>query len=313
MNYGEGDIQRAFFGFHNEEQFNNYLIGLGVSSVYSAIRWYRNNHAEIKLTYDLLQQLQKKKMARRFGRKRNYRRRGYKRRRISGRRRYGRAKLSRRIRSISRMLRSKGIRSTEIKYVDSNGGGTVTRLQSSNVADLKFTKDIAQGNAYNQRVGGKIFVRKIRMYIMFTASSTSTYPEQYVKWLVVREKTAITAGAVPDIGQVISAPVTSPATQGGGNQTIMTSKYVNNRFQNRFQVLWSGLTKVVNESGSGEKTRLFKKTIKVFKPTEYGINPDGTDLGPGQIYLYMWSSDPTTASANQVSYQYFYRVSFTDV
>jgi len=189
----------------------------------------------------------------------------------------------------------------------------VSRFNSTNVADLSLTKDIAQGQAYNQRIGGKIYVRKIRIYIIFTASSTATYPEQYVKWMVVREKTAITAAAVPDIGQVVSVPVNSPTTQTGGNQTIMTSAYINNRFQDRFQVLWQGLTKVVNESGSGEKTRLYKKTIKVFKPAEYGTTAGATDLGPGQIYLYMWSTDPTTTSANQVTYQFFHRVSFTDV
>lgn len=322
MEYGEGDFQRAFLGFHNSDQLHYAVTGLGVATAYNFVTHWRNNYDSYKQAYELYNQFRSSRKERRQEEKmaRRYRKSGYKRRR-TGKYKYGKRRrgkrgyggLARRVSKISRMLRTKGVRNTEIKYQEVQSTVAVGPMTTALAPVLSFTNVIGTGSGYAARTGGKVFVRKIKLWIMLGAKTGATNPEQYVRVFVVRDKQPAAAAGLPLFTDVASPAATAVTNQTTGNLSLMTFQWINNRFDGRFNILWSGMFKVVNESGSGEKTRLIKKIIKVFKPAEFGQSNTGTDLGPGQLYLYAYSSDPTTTSTNQVDMNYAYRLSFTDV
>lgn len=318
MEFGEGDFQRAFLGFRSETEYNTWLNTFITSSAISGVKWYANNYDTVKKAYELYKStFGQTQMAR-------YRKRGFKRRRVHGRKkRYGRRKygrrggLGRRVRSISRFLRNKGLRNIETKYFDIHADPTAPqyayRWDVTRDPQITFTQDILQGNQYDMREGAKIFVRKIRMYAMFTASSTSSYPEQYIRWFVVRDKRPDSSTVIPKLGDILYNEIaTSASSQAYGNLALMTFKEINNRQAGRFQFLAQGMHKVVNESGTGEKTVLWKKTISVRQPCYYGTSTGANDLGCGHIYFFAYSSDGSSVDANYPLMQYACRVYFTD-
>lgn len=255
-----------------------------------------------------------------------YRKRGYKRRKLSskrrryGKRRYGkrRGSLSRRVRGISNFLRNKGIRNVESKYYSAFGGAATPayadRYDVARAPIIGFTKGISNGNDYTSRNGAKIFIRKIKLYLMFTASSSAPYPEQYIKWCVVRDKKPDSQTNDPILNDVVFNNIgTSASGQAYGNIALMTFRDVNNRYTNRFSWLASGVHKIVNENGTGEKTVFIKKNIRVNQPCYYGTSQTDVDRGAGHIYLYAYSTSGSSTPADSPTIQFAYRVYFTDV
>lgn len=314
MQYGEGDPERAFFGFHNSDQLSNAVTGFAASTAYSGLKWFANGgYQRIKDLYDLRGQIRKEKKMARFKRgRRGYRKRGFKRRRI-GRRR-GFRRLGRRVRALSKVVRRTGLRSTETKYFTTAQNGTIGRYTDSATPLINITNVIDQGLGPGGRVGGRIFLQKIKIYIQFTASDTASNPEQWVRWIFVRDMKPTDDAASPQLNQIIQQyGLSGPTTQSEGNKNMMIFRYINTRQTGRFQWLWSGMLKVSNNGGSGDKTKMLKKVIRVYKPVNYGSAAIGTTLGTGQIYGFAYSSDFTTTAANMVSYQTVFRVSWTDL
>ena len=61
MEFGEGDIARSWFGFHNEDQANYALGSFAVSTAYSGLSWFRKHHGEIKLAKEAYDNIGKRK------------------------------------------------------------------------------------------------------------------------------------------------------------------------------------------------------------------------------------------------------------
>lgn len=295
---------------HHANQVLNTVVGLGV---YKATNWFRNNYKNIKTGLDTYYAIKPKTQMARF------RRTGFKRRRLSRRygkkRRFYRSKrgLAGRVRRISRMLRSKGVRNTEIKYNDTYNATYMDPPSVSGPIPTVLTS-IARGTTQNDRIGAKVFIRKIRFQAVITAGAAPTYPEQYGLIYIVRDKQPASETVAPTYYDMFKFPIALPPSgQAQGNLAMMTMRHIGNRMQNRFQVLAKWRFKVVAESGAGAKTVYINKTIPVFKPCYYGTASDLSTRGPGQIYAYYISSDPSTTSANQIQIQTVQRVSFTDI
>lgn len=157
----------------------------------------------------------------------------------------------------------------------------------------------------------------MNLTITVGTSSTPTRPEQWIRWLVVRDKQPAVPNSNPDITDIYAFVLTLRATssaysQQEANRLLDTFKWTNNRFAGRFQILWKGMTKVANEA-SGTRIWKFKKIINVFKPAEFGVAADLNDRGPGQLYLFAWSSEPSTTAGNMPTMDMSCRLSFTDV
>lgn len=153
------------------------------------------------------------------------------------------------------------------------------------------------------------------MYIQITASNASANPENYVRWFIVRDKKPGSTTLVPSISDVVSNPLgAGPAdTQEEANLSLMTFRPLNNIQMGRFQWLASGFVKISNESGAGEKTKIFKKTIYVRQPCYFGAGESDNEIGPGHIYMYAYGTDPLPNDEGAPSIQYAYRMKFTDV
>lgn len=317
MEFGEGDIARSWFGFHNEDQANYALGSFAVATAYSGLKWFRNNHGEIKLAHEAYNNVfRKKEMAK-------YRKRGFKRRRVG---RYGgkyrkrgrgrrSARLARRVRRISRIISSKGLNSTEIKYRDLLFDWQVSKPESNNQPNINFSSGIVQGDDYNQRNGNKIFIRKINLHFMISASTTSTNNEHWIRWIVVRDKMPDSGSVAPFYSEIFESSWTAAgaATQAATNQSFFIMRYINNRYKNRFQWLWTGVTKVSKDGGTDANIKWFKKKIKVFKPMYFeGDNPDSY-RSVGQLYLLAFSTEPTATVANMPRIVGKYRISYTDL
>lgn len=316
MNVGrEGDLG-ALFGYNTYNQLSYGVGAFAVATAYKGLRTFINNKGLIKDVYELSGTNQTK-MARRFKRRRigGRKRRNGRRSRRGGRRGGG---LAKRVARISRMLRSKGIASTEIKWQNVAGSALpINPLTSARGADLWFTENIVDGTTKSNRIGAKIFIRNLRMRFLLSASSTATYPEQYVRWIIVRDKKPASSSNSPELQQLFMTNNVpgSGATQAQGNLSMVTYGWYNNRHSGRFQVLSQGMTKLVNESGAGEKTKWFKINKKIQKPCSYGlgVSTPPIDIGVGHIYMYFWSSEPSATTANKPNVTFEYRLTWTDV
>lgn len=309
----EGDLGAAF-GTSNTRYLENTLLTFGASAIIGGLNWFRENYQHVKTGLDLYYQLNEKKMVYRKGRgKRTYRRRGYKRRRL---RRYGRRRggLRRRIRAISSMLRRKGIRNSEIKFLQNTGSVAVNTVQA-NQFPIQNLAEIAAGDGKANREGAKVFIRHIRIRgLVRTTEGAATFPENYIRFLIVRDKVPHSPTAEPHLTDVFNFPNTAPATTyNTAAINMMPWKYADNRFARRWQVLAQWGMKISSVNATGDSTRMFKKNIRVMQPAYYGASLTDQDLGPGQIYLYAWSTEPKSTLPDAPTLTFAYRVTFTDV
>jgi len=315
MEFGEGDIARSWFGFHNEDQANYALGSFVVASAYSGLSWFRKHHGEIKLAKEAYDNIGKKEMAsykryrkrRRIGRK-------YGKRRSKRYRKYGRGSLARRVRRISRIINSKGIKSAEVKYRDATFDWQVSKAEANNQPNVNFASGIVQGLDIDERLGNKIFIRKINLQFFISASTTSTNFEHWVRWIVFRDAHPDSDSVSPFYNEVFQtnfAPAGAVA-QWQANLAFLLNRYVNNKFKNRFQWLWTGVTKVSKDGGTAETIKVFKKKIKVFKPMHFVGDVPEANRGPGQLYLMAFSTEPSATVANMPRIVGTYRISYTD-
>lgn len=301
------------------EQYGNQVLNtIGGIALYKATNWYRNNYKNIKTGLDVYYaQGNQKKMAR-------FRRNGYKRRRIG--RRYGRKRrfyrskrLAGRVRRISKMLRSKGIRNTEIKYINNFDVQLGNRPTTTLPAQFCFTSQVTQGTGREDRIGAKIFVRKLNLKFQIRANSAATNPETYVRILIIRDKQPASATVGPIYNDLFDFPAPLPTSaaidQGATTMafTMQTFKKMNDRIKGRFQWLFDKWVKVSNDEGTGHSTITFNKIINVFKPAYYGDLPSDGDRGPGHIYMYLVSNEGKQSNTAWPDVNYSCRMSFTDV
>lgn len=250
-----------------------------------------------------------------------YRRR-YKRRRVSrrrrtrrGSRRYGRRRFRRGGRSrLARRLRSKGILSAEIKYRDDEAlSGRALSFDNTTEPIIAFTY-LTEGIDYQSRIGSKVFIRKIKIGMHIGASEASAAPnEQYVRWIVVRDKNPDLPAVAANLGEVVQAFYPSPSTNNEAWISMFKYRWINNRLARRFQWLWSGMTKVIKDPGAGQQNVMIEKIINVFQPCYYGDMDALNDRGGGQIYMFAWSNVFLPNDSDHPYMDISYRVSFTDV
>lgn len=258
----------------------------------------------------------KKKMARRYGKRRRVSRRSSRRR--YGRRRFRRGgrRYSRSTRGLYRRLRNKGIFSTEVKYRDDELlGYRVQRVNSTLFPCITFT-NLSEGVTYQERIGAKLFIRKIKLYLQFGAGDAGSLPqdETYIRWALVRDKVPDTSSNPPFITEPFDFFYPNPVDFNQATAGMCMFRHVNNRFAKRFQYIWGGMTKVSVNSAAGYERTIIKKIVKINKPVQYGVGDDLSDIGPGQLYFYVWSDQYGPNEQNSV-YPYmncYYRVSFTD-
>lgn len=315
MEFGEGDIARSWFGFHNEDQVNYALGSFAVSTAYSGLSWFRKHHGEIKLAHEAYDNFRKKEMAtykryrkrRRIGRK-------YGKRRFKRYRKSGRGSLARRVRRISRIINSKGIKSAEVKYRDSTFDWQVSKPDLNNQPNIYLLDGIIRGDEENERNGNKIFVRKINLQFFLSASDTATNDEHWIRWIVIRDAHPDSDSVSPYYQEIFESTFTSTgnSAQWQANMAFLLNRYIHNKFKNRFQWLWTGVTKVSKNGGAGEKIKVFKKKIKVFKPAHFTGDVPATNKGPGQLYLLAFSTEPSATVANMPRIVGKYRISYTD-
>jgi len=264
------------------------------------------------LYVDYFKPIRKTQMARRWKRRRVSKRKYGRKSKRYGRRRFGRRRG--RMGKLGRRLRSKGIFAAEIKYLDAEiTGGRALKFSSTRDPLVTFT-NISEGVDYQSRIGAKVFIRKVRLGMQIGASEDDNAPnEQYVKWVVVRDKTPDLPAVPANLGEVLSGWYPNPGTTDQGWLDMFPMRHINNRLANRFQWLWSGMTKVIKDPGAGQQNVLIKKTINVFQPCYYGAEDALNDRGGGQIYMFFWSNNTNVASDEHPYINMVSRISYTDV
>lgn len=327
--YGEGDFQRAFLGFHNSDQLSNAVWKFGIASTISSIQWYRNNYQNIKTGADVAKaylgsRKQEEKMAR-F--RRNYRKRygGRKRRRTFRRRRFGKRRgrrSGRGVRGVYRFLRRQGLRNVETKIltgltggIDSETtpmynpwyapavGGQGNPVTLANLYLIPMLYGIPEGDTKNDRLGTKIYVTKIRINAIWRAI-TGAPNESMVRWMILREKHPegpelrnwpLGTGGGPTLSDLYTAiPFVEPATALTPEQRVDMMwakwKYVDEWQNNRFSTLAQGTFKIGNDTGNSISQIPWKQTIRVQQPCSFG-DTAGTSCGRGMIYFIAWSNN----------------------
>lgn len=257
--------------------------------------------------------LQETQMAR-FRKRRRISRKRYKRR---GRRsrRYGR--MRRGIRKLYRKLKRHGIFNTEVKYRDDELiGQRIGAAHSTLLPFITFT-NLSEGPEFQGRIGAKVFIRKIKIGMVFTSSNhVDAVSEQYIRWAIVRDTVPDVPSQAPFITEPFEFWYPNPANVNEAQLNLLPYKYVNNRQAKRFQYIWGGVTKVAKDTAAGYQRQFVKKIINVFKPCQYGNEDALADRGPGQLYMFFWSN-AHVASNPPSDFQYplvdvSYRISYTD-
>lgn len=302
----------------SEKYGNAVLNTLGGIALYKTTNWFRNHYKNIKTGLDTYYAIKPKTQMARF------KRRGFKRRRVSrryGRKRrfYGAKRLARRVSSISRMLRSKGVRNTEIKYHEISGKTNANRPTTSVPAVKCLTADISQGTGNEDRIGAKIFIRKVNLQFQLRANNLSTSPETYVRILLIRDKQPASPTVGPIYADLFKFPQALPASADPDQSpstmamTMMTRKHTSNRIAGRFQWLHDKWYKVSNEAGVGSEIITIRRHMSIFKPCFYGDLPSDGDRGPGHIYMFAISNDGRNTVTSHPAFDWSVRLSFTDV
>lgn len=214
------------------------------------------------------------------------------------------------------MLRSKGVSSAEIKYIDvstaTSTAPDINALDTANGPVLKPLDNIAEDDTYKGRTGIKVYVRKIKFYLNLIANNAGD-SDQYVRFMIVRDRKPTTESA-PTLAELFQVPSNgnAPTTLVQGMQSFNTFKWVGNRNQGRFKMLVDRTIKLSKFSGDASNTIIMKKVINIFRPAQWNRNNAGdlgTGLGPGQIYVFIYGS----AVANKPTWHYSYRLSYTDL
>lgn len=255
----------------------------------------------------------KTQMARRYGKRRRVSRKS---RRRYGKRRYRRGRSNGGTRRLYRRLRNKGIFSTEVKYRDNELLGYRVQHVSSGLGPAVTFTDLSEGATYQERIGAKVFIRKIKLYMQFGCGSSGSAPqdETYIRWAIVRDKVPDAAANPAFITEPFDFFYPNPTNFNETVAGMCPFRWVNNRQAKRFQYLWGGMTKVTTNSAAGYERTMIKKIIRVNKPCQYGNEDSVNDRGPGQLYFFVWSDQygPNSQDAIYPYLNMYYRVSFTD-
>lgn len=224
-------------------------------------------------------------------------------------RRYGRG-LHGKIKRINRTLFRSGLKSIETKYVRVGRTETLNVINpADSSAAINLLQAVDQGVEQDQILGGKCFIKHIRMrYVIRAGTNTG---ETYCRVLVVRDKQPAVAGTPPQLNDVVDLYYGStPATTSEADQQLFLWKYINNRNRGRFQILADKWHKIVPTAAAGDAMVASKINISVMKPwrsegTETGMLGN---RGPGQIYYFVWSNTLTNGPTMNV----VWRTSYTD-
>jgi len=232
---------------------------------------------------------------------------------ITRRRRRGRTGLRRKFTRFSRTLRRKGILAIETKYSEGLLDNFTIEPWDDTDPTLSPTRNghvtaIAQGINASQRIGGKIWIRKLRLHIFVSAHPTAGLNEQYIRVFVIRDL----APLVPDVSASGSTRIGYylQATGTNANLNLMPWQYINSYRAPRPQILYTALIKVSRETGSDFQYKAWKKTINVFKPCHYDSASANTDVGKGQIYCFWYTNETNVVAPPKV--EFAWRVSYTD-
>lgn len=284
---------------------------------------------------------------------RYFRRYGFKRRRIGGYRkssfrrrnfrrtfpRRRRINVSRRVRSINRLLTNKGIRSVETKYYQAQfqtpntalaptGLGTLLDTNTTSTqAQVKITSDIVRTSALDSRIGAKIFVKDLRFRGLLQCSvQANAVTQLYATLMFLRVKDAqgtLVSNAsqtpyVQTVFEFIDNAGVPPALTGqntGRGAFVNNWKYYHARYKDDFEILWKRTFALNKDGGSRQFKRLIKANIKVNKPAHWDKDDNWQD---GHIFLYYWVDQVTTGDVavtdgDRPTLFGAWRVTFTDV
>lgn len=244
-----------------------------------------------------------------------------KRRRVSGRstsmvrrRRSKYGGLRRKLYRFRRTVRRKGLLAIETKYFE--GSFTDIRPVPWDNADptlspqrLSHFTAIAGGSGQSARVGGKIWVRKLR--VKFFANAFPASParnEQYIRIYIIRDL----APLQEDVSSAGSTRIGYYLQSTGVNENLNLQpyNYINTFRTPRPQILYTKLIKVSRETGSDYQYKTWKKTINIYKPTHYAGPSSNANAGMGQIYMFAYTNELDPASAPYLSWSW--RLMYTD-
>jgi len=230
------------------------------------------------------------------------------------RRRRFRGGLRRKLTRFSRTLRRKGILAIETKYYEGfsatpsdlfEWGDTDPLLSNARIAHLTA---IPGGTTRAQRVGNKIWIRKIRLHLFAQAHPTAGLNEQYIRIYLIRDLAPI----VPDVSSVASTRIGYylQATSDSGNLNLFPWQYINSYRSPRPQILYSTMIKVSRETGAEHQYKAWKKTINIFKPCHWDDSSANANVGKGQIYLFAYTNEPNAAAPPKL--EFAWRTMYTD-
>lgn len=238
-----------------------------------------------------------------------------KRRRFS-RRRFSRRRFRGRARRVSRRLFSKGVFAGEIDYLRNTYTGTVLPYDPTVLPFATLTA-LPEGDDIGDRVGRKVFVRHINLRLGLWNSGAAAVNYYTVHFLIVRDKqppsSLTSAVGYPSIGQAVSHALGAPpANAAEALAAGMWFKQVYTYNQNRLQFLKYKSFVLPYGVDSGKNPQYWKKRLKIMKPCYFSAAGNSNNLGPGQIYCYMWSSQ-YTGQTPAPSFYFTARTSYTDV
>ncbi len=227
--------------------------------------------------------------------------------------------MLRKIKRINRTLYRKGIFSTEIKYLRT--GYTIQipvpspTSTSTNITNIMET--LTKGDDYDEFMGGKVFIRNLRMQYFLRAPTTLNF-DAMVRVMVVRDTQPANANTPPQLNTINDFYIASiPTSQSDADLNFMMWKHINSNSAGRFQILYNRVH-IVNgdyQSYYG-KNHFVKKTIKVMKPWHSAAReatPIMDARGVGQLYLITFSNAIVANGSDAPFLNIAWRASYTDV
>lgn len=231
---------------------------------------------------------------------------------VRRRRKYG--GLRRKLFSLRRTIRRKGLLAIETKYFEGYLPSLAplpwsTTDPTASPPRLSHLTAIAGGAGQTERTGGKVWIRKLRLHFFLSANTGATARnEQYVRIFVIRD--------LAPIVEDVSAPASTrigyylQATGINASMNLLPWQYINNYRTPRPQILYNKLIKVSKETGSDFQDKAWKKTINVFKPCHFSSNSANASVGKGHIYMFAISNE-TTAGVEPTLW-FSWRTMYTD-
>lgn len=221
--------------------------------------------------------------------------------------------LRRKFSRFRRTLRRKGILAIETKYYEGSLSIAVpTYLDAT--PDQSPQRNghltaISRGSAASQRIGNKVWIRKLRIHFFLTANKApEANNEQYVRIFVIRDQSPL----AEDVSSATSTRIGYylQATNNSGDLNLHPWQYINNFRADRPKILYSKLIKVSKDTGVAYETISWKKTINVFKPCHWSNDTSNTAVGKGQIYLFAYTNEDNPLYVPGL--QFAWRTMFTD-